>query len=294
MKQKHYVAMCLLVFLIVVSTLAFLISNADDTVSSSSSITTDDENTSCNDSSDAVDEIVEESEASDATLSLASEQYVIVKSDSVSTLKNELSYCEEKLYLSQSIIELTATTGYADYFSHFVELLHQDCKNYKDYIDYYKEAIAHLDEIKYTQGLQDYPAATYIWHYMKDQGWSDLVCAGIMGNIMQETGGRTLTIDYLHNEAYYGMCCWNKEYHPDVVGLGLEGQCAYLIKTTKEIMETYGYLYQKGYTFQDFLEAESIEEAANAFMVVYERPGGSSSKKRIENGERAYAYFVGD
>ena len=39
-----------------------------------------------------------------------------------------------------------------------------------------------------------YPVATYIWRYMKDLGWSDAVCAGIMGNMMAEVGGHTLLI----------------------------------------------------------------------------------------------------
>lgn len=127
---------------------------------------------------------------------------------------------------------------------------------------------------------------------MKEQGWNDYVCAGIMGNIMQETGGRTLDIDYMHSNAYYGMCCWKKEYHPEVVGLELEGQCAYLVKTTISCMNTYGYLYEPGYDFEAFLNADSIQEAAAAFMIVYERPGHDNPTKRVENGVKAYQYFV--
>ena len=43
---------------------------------------------------------------------------------------------------------------------------------------------------KYEQKLREYPEATRVWYYMKDVfGWSDELCAGVMGNIMAEIGG---------------------------------------------------------------------------------------------------------
>ena len=36
---------------------------------------------------------------------------------------------------------------------------------------------------------KEFPTATYIWKYMKNLGWNDYICAGIMGNIMAEVGG---------------------------------------------------------------------------------------------------------
>ena len=221
-----------------------------------------------------------------------SKQYTVIESDIISELKSELNYCQEKLSLAQSMIDSAIELGYED-TDNFIQIVYQDCENYQSYIDYYKERINELNNIKHTESVNEYPAATYIWDYMKAQGWSDYVCAGVMGNIMQETGGRTLNIDYMHDNAYYGMCCWKKEYHPKVVGLDLEGQCAYLIETVTNVMNSHGYLYQKGYTFEDFLEAESIEEAAAAFMIVYERPEHTNPIRRVENGEKAYEYFVG-
>ena len=41
------------------------------------------------------------------------------------------------------------------------------------------------------QKEEEYPTATYIWTYFKDLGYSNQVCAGILGNIMAETGGNT-------------------------------------------------------------------------------------------------------
>ena len=40
----------------------------------------------------------------------------------------------------------------------------------------------------------EYPEAMFIWSYMKSKfGWSDETCAGIMGNMMAEVGGGTLS-----------------------------------------------------------------------------------------------------
>jgi hypothetical protein len=221
-----------------------------------------------------------------------SNQYILIETDSIEELEEELAYCQNNLYISQLLIDFAIDLGYEN-TDDFLQVIYRDYQNYQSYIQYYEEKISELNKLKPEEPDQ-YPAATYIWNYMKAQGWSDYVCAGIIGNIMQETGGRTLNINYdFDGNGYYGICCWSKKYHPDVVGLDLEGQCTYLVETVEKIMNTYGRLYQKGYTFEDFLDAESIEEAANAFMVVYERPGYKKSPKRVQNGEKAYEYFVG-
>ena len=170
--------------------------------------------------------------------------------------------------------------------------------NYQKQIDIiYQDLIENANNTSWDIFDTEYPAATMIWNYMKDLGWNDYVCAGVMGNIMQETGGRSLNINYMHSNNYYGMCCWKKEYHPDVVGLGLKGQCDYLVKTTIACFNNNALseipLYQEGYDYEAFLNASSIEEATTAFMVIYERPGHEISQNRIENAYKAYNYFVG-
>ena len=171
-------------------------------------------------------------------------------------------------------------------------------QNYQEQIHIlYQDLINSANDSVWDIFDMEYPAATMIWNYMKDLGWSDYVCAGVMGNIMQETGGRTLDINYMHSNDYYGMCCWKKEYHPDVVGLGLKGQCDYLVQTIIKCMNNNALsenpLYQANYDYQAFLNASTIEEATTAFMVIYERPGHELSQKRIENAYKAYNYFVG-
>lgn len=235
-----------------------------------------------------------ESEESDDTLvsieptSLA---YIVIDSVNIKELEVELEYCKAQLALVQTALSNVSALGYPD-TCELILALQEDFENYSSYISYYEEKIKELKELTYQEQYAEYPAATYIWYFMKERGWSDIVCAGIMGNIMQEVGGRTLDINYLHSNNYYGICCWKKEYHPEVVDKDLEGQCIYLVETLVSCMNNSGYLYEDNYTYEDFLAAETIEEAANAFMVVYERPGHTESPKRIENAEKAYDYFV--
>ena len=97
----------------------------------------------------------------------------------------------------------------------------------------YQELYAESEEAKWATKAAEYPAATQIWRYMKDLGWNDYVCAGIMGNLMAEVGGQTLDIQYwLYGNNYYGMCQWSKTYSK-IWGADLETQCDYLRDTIK-------------------------------------------------------------
>ncbi len=228
-------------------------------------------------------EIVEED-----TYQSTSADYVRIESNKIEVLQEELDYCKTMLNYAQTVLDNSRNLGYNNDFR-LIELITQDYSVYTDHIIYYETKIK---ELEYTGMYKEYPAATYIWTFLKEQGWNDYVCAGILGNIMQETGGRTLNIDYAFNGThYYGMCCWRKEYHPDVVGKDLKEQCEYLLTTLTDCMNTYGYLYRSGYTFESFLSATSVEEAAAAFMIVYERPGHTNPTKRTQNGQKALDYF---
>ena len=219
-----------------------------------------------------------------------SSTYVVLESEYTKELAAELRYCEEQYTLATTALESLISL---DYDTELITALREDCHVYSYYIEYYKELIVEINEQKFANQSAEYPAATYVWYYLKEQGWSDIVCAGIMGNLMQEVGGRTLNLDYLHSNDYYGICCWKKVYHPEVVDADLEGQCAYLVKTLVGSMNNSGYLYREGYDFEAFLAAETLYESANAFMIVYERPGHTESPKRYENSIKAYEYFVG-
>lgn len=149
------------------------------------------------------------------------------------------------------------------------------------------------EEEKWAKKSAEYPAATYIWRYMKNLGWNDYVCAGIMGNLMAEVGGQTLNIRYtLSSNGYYGMCQWKREYS-NIWGAGLESQCDYLRDTIEYEFNTFGFKYKQNFNFNSFLNMTDAQQAALAFAKSYERCASGSYKVRQQNAVKAYNYFVG-
>ena len=157
----------------------------------------------------------------------------------------------------------------------------------------YEELYAESEEAKWATKAAEYPAATQIWRYMKDLGWNDYVCAGIMGNLMAEVGGQTLDIQYwLQGNGYYGMCQWNKAHRSSVWGADLVGQCDFLRDTIKYEIDTFGYAYKKGFNLDSFLALTNERDAALAFAKCYERCNSNYYAIRQTNAEKAYNYFV--
>lgn len=143
---------------------------------------------------------------------------------------------------------------------------------------------------------KEYPTATKIWRYMREElGWNNYVCAGVMGNIMAECGGQTLMIDpdlYDSSGSYYGICQWSKRWNPEVIGTDINYQLKYIKGTVESEFETFGYLYQKGFNYEQFTKLENAEEAALAFAASYERCSSKTYYIREENAVKAYDYFV--
>lgn len=141
----------------------------------------------------------------------------------------------------------------------------------------------------------EYKHATTVWDYLKSQGYSDAVCAGMMGNFMTETGGHTLNIkpnDYSSSGRYYGIAQWSSKYYPDVHGKDLDYQLNFLSKTIKVEFDNFGHLYKKGFDYNDFLRLDNPRDAALAFAKVYERCGSGSYGKRQNGAVTAYNYFT--
>lgn len=156
------------------------------------------------------------------------------------------------------------------------------------YQQIYNELVSH-----WNRKVKEYPIAAYIWNYFRDLGYSNQVCAGILGNIMAEAGGNTLNINYdVKTSSYYGICQWSKTYS-EVWGASLEEQCEYLEKTIQYELNTFGYAYEDGFDYEAFLELKNIEDVAIAFAKCYERCGSDSYDIREKNAVAAYNYFVG-
>lgn len=143
----------------------------------------------------------------------------------------------------------------------------------------------------------EYPVATEVWLYMiNEMGYSKIVAAGIMGNMMAECGGLTLKLDWTATNpksGCYGLCQWHPKYHTEVQGADLQGQLEYMKKSFPKSMSQQWALngYKEGFTYEEFLALQDIEEAAKAFCLIYERPGGYNPK-RGDYALQAFRYFT--
>lgn len=152
-------------------------------------------------------------------------------------------------------------------------------------------------EAMWSEKSGEYPVATQVWRYMKEElGWNDYVCAGVMGNMMAEVGGQTLNLQpylYGHSGAnYYGLCQWSSRYYPSIQGADVDAQLDFLASTVKKELDTYGYLFRNGLDYEAFCDLTDAEDAAMAFAKAYERCGSGSYGVRQRNAINAYNYFV--
>lgn len=148
---------------------------------------------------------------------------------------------------------------------------------------------------KWNQRSVKYPTATTIWRYLSDYGFNDHVIAGIVGNMMAETGGHTLNIEtriWDGSGGYYGICQWSLKYNPQLSGVDLTAQLEHLVSSMEYEFNTFGKNYKSGFGYTDFLQLTDSKEAALAFAKCYERCAGSTYSKRQKNAIKAYEYFT--
>lgn len=162
--------------------------------------------------------------------------------------------------------------------------------------------------------LQGSDVAEQIWNFfINDMGYSEYVAAGIMGNIMEESGGQTLNIDPSAQNSigngHYGIIQWDMVYCSEVVGKDLAGQLEFYSSWIQSgEFDNYAKNYKSGFSYQEFLEIKDPEQVAIAFATVMERyegyvgnvwqsyaVTGSTSKyeQRMENARNAYATLAG-
>lgn len=169
--------------------------------------------------------------------------------------------------------------------------------NAKSQWDFYNEIIKfyqnQLDKINEELDKLEYKDVTLIWEYMKNLGWNDYVCAGILGNMMAEVGGGTLDLQTtIYGNGFYGLCQWNQVFTDTVWGADLKGQMDFLRDDIKYQIDMFGFCYSNNFNFEKFLELENEQEAALAFMKCYERGLPQSNYVRQQYATIAYEYFV--
>ncbi len=150
----------------------------------------------------------------------------------------------------------------------------------------------HSDKIQ--QWEEEHYYATKVWEYFRQRGFSQEITCAIIGNMMIETSGGSLDLNptiYSPSGNYYGLCQWSKKYCPDAQGLSFEQQLDYLLETMQWEFNTFGWLYEEDFDYEDFLNMTDPAEAALAFAKSYERCGPASYELRQQAAVEAYDYF---
>ncbi len=219
-----------------------------------------------------------------------------VESNDKAVLTAELETCKDYEF---RLINLMNNKGLVDE-RHLVE---EELIDVRGLISKYQEQVSAIEaeeariEAMWSEKSGEYPVATQVWRYMKEElGWNDYVCAGVMGNMMAEVGGQTLNLQpylYGHSGAnYYGLCQWSSRYYPSIQGADVDAQLDFLASTVKKELDTYGYLFRSGLDYEAFCNLTDAEDTAMAFAKAYERCGSGSYGVRQRNAIKAYNYFV--
>lgn len=144
---------------------------------------------------------------------------------------------------------------------------------------------------------EEYPIATEVWLYMKNEfGWSDIVCAGIMGNLMRETGGDTFHLKPETNSSTgLGLAQWIGQRKKDISNKygGVPSVAEQLEHIKDELYGTNGVRQQVSDWQRDkIFNAKTAEKCAAEFARWFERPASTNYAKRKTNAARAYEYFT--
>lgn len=232
------------------------------------------------------------------------EEALKVKIEYISNLSKEEIIVERRKVMEQ-VIYLWKILGSLnwkadDYLEASEELMNEiERLNSLDkvYCEEYLAIVKAEEEALWEQRAQEYPVATEVWLFLKEElGYSDAVCAGIMGNLMAECGGQTLKLKWNavnKKTGCYGLCQWHPKYYPELQNTGLSEQLEHMKTSFPKVLSRYlSICYKEDFTYEDFLALEDPAEVAYAFCVTYERPGPGSYNQRMKNAEKAYEYFT--
>lgn len=156
-----------------------------------------------------------------------------------------------------------------------------------------------VEQEKWAQRWNEYPVATEVWLFMKNElNWSDEVAAGAMGNMMHECGGCTLNLNWVPTpgDASVGICQWKIcfEDRAWLIHSNLQDQLNFLKSNVEIQIDNWGWKHKEGFNYNAFCNLTSCEEAAEAFATCYERC--TYSEKRYETrrnlAQVALQYFT--
>lgn len=156
------------------------------------------------------------------------------------------------------------------------------------------EARVASDLAHYKAWEEEHFYATKVFQYFMQMGFTEEATSAIIGNMMIETSGGDLALKpniYSKSGNYYGLCQWSLKYYPETKNISFEQQLDYLFNTMPWEFNTFGWLYEEGFDYEDFIRMTDAAEAALAFAKVYERCTPMSYKLRENAAVKAYKYF---
>jgi hypothetical protein len=222
----------------------------------------------------------------------------MIETDDMNYLKELIDDCSYQMNNAHQAAEYLRKMHYSE-DSIMIRMLQHDWWMYKYLQNDYKAKLAEVEATqRFTteQQEKEYPVASTVWRLLKEQGYNDYVCAGIIGNMMIECGGFTLDLDpyaYGSSGYYYGLCQWNRSAYGSIFGADVEEQVQFLFDTIKYELDTFGYCYSWSFDYDSFLNMTDEQDAALAFAKCYERCGSGTYGLRESKATVAYNYFVG-
>lgn len=216
--------------------------------------------------------------------------------DEANSLLDEATKCQET---AQMVLDGLIELGYEPDHPAIV-MAYAELENRTADVAYYQEKQIEWEEIhKWEVRAAEYPAATEAWLYMKNEfGWSDTICAGIIGNLMAECGGCwTQDLDWQINTSHgMGMVQWIGGRRTQLINLYGENP-----SITQQLDFVRAELYGlDGVTKQvtdsqldKIMNAETPEDCAYYFACYYERCAEQHRHPRKGYARTAYEYFVG-
>lgn len=204
-------------------------------------------------------------------------------------LKNELGEAKENC----TLLADTNSTISKDF-----ESVKEELKSVEDELEEVKTELKEVknENLKWSAKYNQYPAATIAWIYMTEElGWSDAVAAGIIGNMMSECGGQTLTLVWDSNSGSgYGLIQWIGNRRASIKEK--YGETPTVIEQIEfvkdELYGTNGVTQQVTDKQRDLiLNAASPEQCAAEFARWFERPASNNYSTRQSNAIKAYKYF---
>ena len=102
------------------------------------------------------------------------------------------------------------------------------------------------DVDRYRTWEAEYLYATKVYQFLMKRGYSKEITCAIIGNMMVETGGNTLSLvpDLYDADTgtYFGLCQWSLYWRPEVKGLSFDEQLDYLMSDIEKEINTFGFL----------------------------------------------------